>query len=678
MAVRRNPLQKAIEEPQRFEFTRRDLLAGLGLATAISTRSASAATFHGKVDEGTAVSKAVARSQRLIEVDADLHRLLNTGSLPAARFPATSIQFETQKVSMRDGVRLATDVYLPPERPAPIIAMRTPYGRDRDNNVTAFMSYARRGYIVVCQDCRGTGASEPDSWDYYMYETEDGYDLIDWVTQQPWYGGFIGSVGGSYDGQTQWPMATHPAMSTIVPWVSGLGIAINTAHLYMFHNAYARTVGKGAGKVSVPIDQMERVFEKDTMAGGYYNEPLYRPLSKALLVLYPELRRLAPGKAQRWLWRHYAALPSKQRAEFVKQALGVENITSVDVEFLSGIFGHTTSHDAHTIPHANPAELCRLIKSPPLFWTGWYDWCLNDAFATWETLRREGKPEVARRARLLITPYAHNMPGYHEGVDRNPELMRQPVLASQVGALLRWFSAVREAKTDSWPTVIYYLMGANEWRVAQDWPVPAATPVAFYLGSESTLTQEPSSQISGRDHFTYDPNMPTPTVGGSIVSYLYPPGSVDVSTAQERPDVRVYTTGVLKSNLDVVGPLRMILFASSSAVDTDFTVRLSDVFPDGRAVQIQTGMLRARYRNLQGEPELLEPGRIYRFEIDMWHTAARFKAGHRLRVDISSADFPHFDRNANLGGRPGEPILAEQTIYYGAKHPSYLSVCVLA
>src|SRR5581483_6483932 len=179
------------------------------------------------------------------------------------------------------------------------------------------------------------------------------------------------------------------------------------------------------------------------------------------------------------------------------------------------------------------------------------------------------------------------------------------------------------------------------------------------------------------DHYSYDPHDPTPTLGGSIVSYIYPPGSVDVSRVQQRSDVLVYTTAPLAQDLDVVGALKVILYASSSAVDTDFVARLSDVFPDGRAIQLQSGLLRARYRDLHGEPELLEPGRIYRFEIDLWATANRFKAGHRIRLDLSSADFPHFDRNSNRGGEPGEPVAAQQTIYRDPDHPSHLLVGVL-
>lgn len=248
---------------------------------------------------------------------------------------------------------------------------------------------------------------------------------------------------------------------------------------------------------------------------------------------------------------------------------------------------------------------------------------------------------------------------------------------NNVELLLRWNAAVREGATDSWPTVIYYLMGANEWRVASDWPVPEAKQMAFYLCSGATLTTQPPQQTSSPDRYMYDPQNPTPTVGGSIVSYVYPPGSVDVSLVQKRPDVLVYTTPHLERDLDVVGPIRMILYASSSALDTDFVARLSDVFPDGRAIQIQSGLLRARYRNAEGDPELLEPHRIYRFEIDLWATANRFKAGHRLRVDISSADFPHYDRNSNLGGEAGAPISAQQSVFHGREYPSHLSVTVL-
>jgi predicted acyl esterase len=619
------------------------------------------------------------RTLLLAEVSPELERSLTQGTLPPPQFGASAVKCESVWVTMRDGNRLATDLYLPPVRPAPVIAMRTPYGRDLEEfgYVASLLSLARRGYVVVSQDCRGTGGSEPDTWDYYMFESEDGYDLIDWIIKQDWYGGFIGSLGRSYVGQTQWCMATHPDMSTIVPAVSGLGIAVNTAHLYMFINAYSHSVGKGEDKIAVPLTEMERLFEKETIAGGYFNEPLHRPFSKALLVRFPELRDLRSSEGKRWLWEQYCGMPCAQRAEFVKEALGVKFVTSADVESLSAIFGHQISHDRHTIPHASPSDLCKLINAPPLLLTGWYDWGLNDALVTWQLLRREGQPEVAARTRMIISPYAHNTTGYREGGDSHPELLRSPSISNQVGILVSWYEAVREGTIHSWPTVIYYMMGANEWRVAAEWPVPDAKETAFYLDTGGALATQPPRQLSQPDRYTYDPHNPTPTVGGSIVSFIYTPGSVDVNAVQKRRDVLVYTTPPLVQDLDVVGPLRLILYASSSAIDTDFVGRLSDVFPDGRTIQLQSGILRARYHNSGGEPELLEPGRIYRFEIDLWATANRFKAGHRLRVDISSADFPHFDRNSNRGGASDDPIVAQQAIYHDPDHPSHLLTWVL-
>lgn len=620
----------------------------------------------------------------LANVSPDLERILTRGALrppllaPPPRFEVSQIRCETAWVTMRDGARLATDLYLPPVSPAPAIAMRTPYDRAAERYVGVFFSFARRGYVVISQDCRGTGKSEPESWDYYMYESEDGYDFVEWVSQQDWFDGFLGSLGGSYVGQTQWPMAQHPGMSTIVPEVSGLGIATNTAHiLYMPINAYAGSVGKGANKVAVTTGELERLMLKETLAGGYFNDPLQPSFPEPLLRRYPALRTLPPAQAKRWLWERYCALPCAQRAELVQHTFGVTRVSILEVESLSTIFGQQISHDAHTIPHVSPAELCRSLQAPALLHTGWYDWGLNDTLATWALLRREAQQSVRSRCRLIITPSAHAMPGYHEGIEDHPELQHTHRTENNAALLLRWYAAVREGTTDDWPMVIYYLMGANEWRVDTEWPLPGTQEVELYLGSGGTLNTQLPQQPSEPDRYIYDPQNPTPTVGGSVLSAVYPAGSVDVSEVQQRPDVLTYTTEPLEQDLDVVGPLRLILYARSSALDTDFCARLSDVFPDGRAIQLQNGLLRARYRNLPGEPELLEPGRIYRFEIDLWATANRFKVGHCLRVDICSADFPRIDRNSNCGGEPGDPVPAEQTLYHDPQHPSRLLVPVL-
>ena len=620
----------------------------------------------------------VPSTQSLASAAPDLLRILKRSLIHTPpQFAVSDISCRTVMVPMRDGAHLATDVYLPPVVPAPAIAMRTPYGRGNDPLAGVFLSFARRGYVVVSQDCRGTGNSEPDHWDYYMFEPEDGYDFVEWVSRQSWFNGFLGSCGGSYVGQTQWQMAMHPKMSTIVPEVSGLGVGVNTAHTHMFCNAYARSVGKGAGKVSVPYFELEGQMLDETLATGYFNEPLYRPLPNVVLIRFPHLQQLSPVHAQRWLWERYCSLDCAGRAELVKQIMGTEAVSILEVEALSEVFGYRISHDAHTLPHPRPEELCQSFHAPVMLRTGWYDWGLNDALATWDLLMRAAPQPMRSRCRLLIAPSAHNMPGYHEGMADHPELHHSHRTETNVELLMRWYAAVWEEKTDTWPAVIYYLMGANEWCAADVWPLPEARTIPIYLRSGGNLSTRPPQPGTMPDRYTYDATDPTPTMGGSILSYVYPPGSVDVRTVQERPDVVTYTTPPLEQDLDVVGPLRLILYVSSSAIDTDFAARLTDVFPDGRAIQLQNGMLRARYRNLQGEPALIEPGRIYRLEIDMWATANRFRATHRLRLDISSADFPRFDRNTNRGGEVGPPVAALQTIYFDPEHPSHLLLPVV-
>ena len=612
-------------------------------------------------------------ASRLADVAPRLEANLGRTQIRSApAFAVGEIRVETVMVAMRDGVRLATDVYLPPKLPAPALAVRTPYGRAIDGFIGVFIAFARRGYVVVSQDCRGTGESEPASWDYYMFEPEDGYDFVDWVVRQAWFDGFLGAFGGSYLGQTQWQMAMHPRMSAIVPDVSGLGVAVNTLRLHMFANAYSRSVGKGADKVAVSAADLEAQILDETLATGFFNEPLHEPFSDSLLARFPTLRELPPTEAKRWLWERYCALGCAERAELVRSAMNVTNVRNVDVDRLSTIFGHRIAHDAHTLPHPRPAELLPSMQASIMLRTGWYDWGLNDALATWELIRRCAPERLRSRCRLLVAPSAHNMPGYHEGMAERPELQHAYGATANFNTLYDWFETARRDEIESWPAVIYYLMSANEWHVADDWPLPDARELSFYLDAGGTLTTTPPQGPADSDRYVYDPNDPTPTLGGSIVSYVYPPGSVDVSPLHGRKDLAVYTSAPLERDLDVVGPLRCVLYASSSAADTDFGVRLSDVFPDGRAIQLQNGFLRARYREPDGEPQLLEPGRIYRFEIDMWATANRFKAGHRLRIDVSSADFPRFDRHTNRAGEPGPPLCATQTIYRDRQHPSHL------
>jgi uncharacterized protein len=615
----------------------------------------------------------------LHEIAPELERVLNLrcpSSEGQPPYDEAAISRDTVHVQVRDGVRLSTDLYFPPVLPAPVVITRTPYGRRADKLVRSLLDFARRGYVAISQDCRGTGDSEPTQWHFSVYEYEDGADVLDWIVDQSWHNGFTCAFGGSYSAMTQWTMAAHARMSAIAPEVAGLNVTRSTVRRHMFVNAYSLVTGRGARKWSIPIGEIERVIEHETLSTGYFNEQLNTGIPDALLERFEELQGLSAADAKRRLWDRCCSCSAAERIGIFKAVLRVKEFSYLEYSLIQAFFDSLIPFGINSIPSTSESEICARLRAPALVITGWYDWNLGDTLASWAALRRSGDPRVARRSRLIITPAAHNTPGYKEGADGHPELLHDHRSNSEL--LLAWYRAVRDGATDSWPTVTYYLMGANEWRVAADWPDPATGQIALYLDEAGTLSFNVPATPAPADRFSYNPNDPTPTVGGSILSYLYEPGSVDVSGVQARSDVLTYTTRFLERDLDVVGPIGLVLYASSSAVDTDFVGRLSDVFPDGRAVQLQNGALRARYRDVTGEPDLLQPGKIYRLEIDLWAIANRFQAGHRIRLDVSSADFPRFDRNSNLGGQAGAPAIADQAIFHGSDYPSRLLLNVLS
>jgi predicted acyl esterase len=624
--------------------------------------------------EGSSDFRSIAASTqhtcRLAEWSLELRDLLAKRWRAPEVYRDEEIQRKTVAVEMRDGVRLATDLYLPPRNRSPAIAMRTPYGRHL--YAETFAHFARCGYAAIAQDCRGTGDSEPDTWDFLIYEREDGLDFVEWVYRQEWFDGFLGGCGGSYVGATQVYMAMHPRMGAIAPEVTGIVYAPRSAAFYNFVNSYSRCVGKGKDKIAISYEDMERRMSTETLAGGYFDEPLTIPIADAILDRYPHLRTMPQYWAKLWLWEHFNTLPPDQRVDLIKLATGEGDVSFATMEPLANVFGRHLSHGGPSLRTPGAIAYIQSVRAPVLLITGWYDWGLGNALATWDILSRAAHPRCRARNRLLIAPSAHNVPGYHEGAENHPELTRNYRTPDIADLLLHWHESVRTDALESWPQVVYYLMGANEWYAAPTWPPPEARPFRFYLSACGALSESPPDAHGGFGQYTYNPQDPTPTVGGSLVSCLYPPGSVDVSEVQKRADVACFTTEPFARPFDVVGPLVLILYAASSAIDTDFVARLSDVFPDGRAIQLQTGIVRARYRDPLSEPTLLEPGRIYQFEIDMWATANQFKRGHRLRLDISSADFPKYHRNANRGGNPGPPIAATQTIYHDQDRPSQL------
>jgi putative CocE/NonD family hydrolase len=331
------------------------------------------------------------------------------------------------------------------------------------------------------------------------------------------------------------------------------------------------------------------------------------------------------------------------------------------------------------------------INVPALTVAAWYDIFLGGSLRNYTGVKLHGGSEAARGGqRLLVTVGGHAGSGPKIGdVDFGPS-----AVFSEDEVVLSWYDHLFKNATNEFASVKpvkLFVMGANQWREEDDWPPPRAQNATYFLHSsgkatsvsgDGTLsTTAPHSESP--DYYVYDPANPAPTVGGPLCcdAKHLGPGPRDQRAVEVRPDVLVYSTPVLPRDLEVTGAVRAELFASSSAVDTDFTAKLVDVWPDGFAQNLTEGIVRARYRSSQEKPELMNPGQIYKFTVDLWSTANVFLKGHRLRLEISSSNFPRFDRNLNTGQDPGvagKPLPATNTVYHDTGHPSALILPIVA
>jgi uncharacterized protein len=323
----------------------------------------------------------------------------------------------------------------------------------------------------------------------------------------------------------------------------------------------------------------------------------------------------------------------------------------------------------------------------------WYDLGIARTLQLFDLMRRNAVDERTREHQyVIISPTTHCQSERATENTRVGELdvgdARLPYWQIYLDWFDHWLKGVDNGVTDM-PRVQYYVMGANEWRSANEWPVPEARPTRLYLHSgglagermdDGVLSHQPPAVIEPPDRYVYDPADPVPSRGGAV-NPQDQPGAYDQSDLEQRADVLVYTTPPLDEPLDVVGPLRATLYVSSSAPDTDFTVKLVDVHPDGRAFNVQEGILRARYREGFDRTVWMRPGEVYEVEVDLQATAHRFRAGHRVRIEVSSSNFPGFDRNLNTGGdnvTETEWRIAENAIHHSPEHPSSLLLHVVS
>jgi hypothetical protein len=322
------------------------------------------------------------------------------------------------------------------------------------------------------------------------------------------------------------------------------------------------------------------------------------------------------------------------------------------------------------------------IQAPALMVGGWYDYYLELMFEDFNRMRSAAGSDEARQSRIIIGPWTHESVSQFEDVDFG----RDADFLKQIGVILTWYDywlrGERNGVLDSGPITLF-VMGRNEWRTETEWPLARTQYVKRYLRSggnaktadgDGFLALEPPAD-EPPDHFIYDPDNPVPSIGGTSIYGSARPGPRDQRKIEERADVLVYSTPPLQQETEITGPVTLVLYASSSARDTDFSAKLVDVYPDGRAINLRSGMVRARYRESFDEPSFLEPGTAYRFEIPIGATSNVFKKGHRIRVEISSSHFPEFGRNLNNGGdiaTSSEIVKAEQTIYHDEERPSYI------
>ncbi|MBE0659335.1 MAG: CocE/NonD family hydrolase [Bryobacteraceae bacterium] len=541
-----------------------------------------------------------------------------------------------EMVAMRDGVRLATDLYHPSTAgPHPAIIVRTPYNKDEGKLIGEF--FARYGYVVAVQDTRGRHKSEGDFYPF-RHEAQDGVDFTAWVRRQPWSNGKIGAFGVSYLGFTQWAMAAgNPHLASIAP----------------------------------------------TFITGDLYEGMYKGGAFAQLTFLE------------WSLNSYGRYGDWNGAKNIKRGFGhlplidSDNAALRDIDFYNDWISHPQPDD-YWDP-MSPGRRVEQINIPAFLTAGWYDFLLDGQMRDFERIRAHAPAGVRAASKILIGPWSHsffnnNLKNY--GIEQRA---MEAIPFEFVKASKDWLDYTLKGQSNGWdrrPAVRAYVLGANTWRDEDQWPPRDAIDRSFYLHSggnartlhgDGQLTEGAASATEPGDTFVFDPSNPVPTKGGGHGN-AWTAGPVDQRDVEGRQDVLVYTSDAMNEPLLVMGQVRARIFASSTARDTDFTAKLVDVFPDGRALIVCEGILRARYRNGVDKPALLEPGQVYPFNIELGPTAVSFQPGHRIRLEISSSNSPRYDVNPNTGGEIATEtarIAATQRVLHNPDEPSALILPVV-
>ena len=545
------------------------------------------------------------------------------------------------RIPMRDGVNLSADIYFPrgEQGPFPVILGRTPYNNVTEESIESAVFYPQHGYVFVAQDVRGKNDSDGEFY-AFANEFEDGYDTVEWIGTQPWCDGNVGMVGASYVGNVQWQAAVMGSkyLKTIVPRVIG-------------HN----------------------IHEANRYIGGALHLSI-----ASMWALRHDSRTRQDIMVYNWE-QLFATLPVKD----------IDKAAGKQVDFFQDWVDHPDYDDYWKALAIE--ERYEDVKIPVLQIGGWYDICAEGTFQNFIGMRERGGSELARaHQRAIVGPWIHNASAFTNAGDvdfgRHSKLDLQEI---ELRWFEHWLKGVSNGAADDAPLRIF-VMGSNEWRDEREWPLARTrfTPYYFHSGGEAnslmgdgTLSPElPADEPP--DHYVYNPAFPVPTRGGNTccTPELVPWGAYDQRPLEHRTDMLVYTSDPLERDLEVTGPIVVKLYVATDGRDTDFTAKLVDVHPDGYAVNLCDGILRARYHESREYQKLLEPGEVYELTIDLWVTSNVFLEGHRVRVDVSSSNYPRFDRNLNTGndvGGDAEMRVAHQTVLHDRVRPSHVLLPVI-
>lgn len=512
------------------------------------------------------------------------------------------------RIPMRDGIRLAANLYLPSSNNRyPIILIRTPYGQPPSGLSQNQQRIVEHGFGLVIQSVRGRHASE-GRFEPMRQEVADADDTLNWLARQPWSNGRIGMMGGSYLGITQWKAALtgNPHLQAIFPVVSG----------------------------------------GDDYRDRYYSPGGAMKLGHRLSWMASNVR--IPG---------YMVPPFDNYVRTLPVAEADRAATCQRVDWFQEVLRHP-DYDAYW-KEISILEQVDKVKVPVFAVGGWYDNYVESDLALFAALRSLG-----RQAHLLIGPWAHNMSTPLPAVDFGRDASA-PIIRYQVDWFSRWLKDDRQK--GKFAPLRIFVMGINQWRDEIEWPLQRAVNTPYYLTESGRLSLRPPLKAS-TERYRYDPSNPVPTRGGNVCCShaIFPWGPMDQAPIETRPDILVFSSDALREDMEVTGPVRADLDVSTSVRDTDFTVKLVDVYPDGKAINLCDGILRLRYREGLSRAKLAEPGKRYRISVPVGVTSNVFRTGHRIRIEISSSNFPRFDRNRNTGALQAwerKSQVADQAVY---------------